>query len=739
MRKAMCRQRVCKSSRSLKSAPNLKTAAMTVGAFGVLLFGAVASQACHDNTPNVAGADMTEDPIIIADGTVTESAVDAVLPGVAGAWAHRREYSSQLESTMPIEGKGWKVDCLSAFLSPVNDDWKNAGDWHVYADALKSRIIAYNEDTEEYECPDSLRATFEHVDNFEGDSYFKLEFPRTGQKYYFADGSWTTGDAGALKIEMDAYNNRTTYGYDQSTRRITTIITEQGWYVQYTYIALEQVNGGMISQMDVYDGNPNNGANVLQRVNYTYYASGAGYSSNCGSDGDLIMVENWKRTSAGALGNKRTTMYRYYAGLEGYANLDHKLKTVFSPATVEELLADSGKTDEDMSDLLGMDDDHVVVGTKHLADYANVKCTYYTDPGEDQATTDLREQFDYAYGLPASVLGRVKTQTIKKDYKGAIGTHTFYYWDHALAGPPGVINNVVQHVTVEEFGDRLRLYGTNQDRFVIREVTIADGTYWCRSLWRGEARTNHNDPNVENKVVAERNPSAHKVIIGDAGVTALLNATIEAALDLVALTATDALIRRYEYDARGFQAGEKIQKKGDASTYVSQTVYGTGTSTDGVPQYLPKETRVYTSPTSVDTDPTKYYKTTIEYEFYDSDQPVNARHMIRQKTITKDAIVTGENGSNVAVVTQEYYDNAGRLRWVMDSEGYVHYSSYHPDTGGLAYQMTDVDTANLDADITGTGSDRWVEWSGSVPFSRDAGRLPFRLRLRWNSTASVGR
>ena len=84
-----------------------------------------------------------------------------------------------------------------------------------------------------------------------------------------------------------------------------------------------------------------------------------------------------------------------------------------------------------------------------------------------------------------------------------------------------------------------------------------------------------------------------------------------------------------------------------------------------------------------------------------------------------------ENGSGVATKTYQYFDTVGRLRWTKDGEGYVNYTSYHPETGGVAYQVRDV---GPDSDINTGSSGKWIPWSGDAPLTRDSD-LPDAIEL----------
>jgi RHS repeat-associated protein len=115
--------------------------------------------------------------------------------------------------------------------------------------------------------------------------------------------------------------------------------------------------------------------------------------------------------------------------------------------------------------------------------------------------------------------------------------------------------------------------------------------------------------------------------------------------------------------------------------------------------------------------------TTYTYTFHDT-----ADTQIQKRTTSFPAISSGENGSGVSTSWEQYFDDLGRLRWTKDGEGYVNYYSYHPNTGGLAYVMVDVNTSSLSSEITSGSSGKWIAWSGSAGLTRGPS-LPAALQL----------
>ena len=672
-----------------------------------------------DNTPSKKeNPKKTKDPIVMAEGSVTETAVDASLPGVTFGWSHSRSYSSSLSGGTYIQGEKWKADWFTAFLAQGD-----SGSVELYMNHVSKRVFTYSGGS--YIPPDDFLATLTHET---GGKVFVLKLTDRGETFTFYDfdNSWNANSRGMLKSQTDRYGQEAiqyTYNPSSPGGRITSVITTQGWTVSYSYVA-SGVNIGRIATIEVKNGS----SQVLQRVKYTYYVNGAGYSTNCGSNGDLIMVEILTRGSADDLAQsgdayfaiKRITMYRYFrdGDSDGAA---HQLKMILSPASVEKAMSDSSKT---TGQLLALADDGIVVGSTELQDYANVTYTYYTS---DFDTTDVdtveggvsgdNEDLQAKYGGSAfDETGYARSQTIRKDYGGFLGARTYFYMGNHDPEASGL--NAVTRILVEDTKDTgtRRVYGINKDRMLLRDVFADDpdtGTpkYWCNSFVRGaikDASTN----NV-NQVLEARNPSAHDCINTLAEVRSFLDAQVDndwTSTDI--LNASSGVIYTYAYNAEGFLVEEKVKKGRTGSEYYLHVVeYGDGTANK--PKYLPVKEYSYPAAVISKTDASRL-TTEYAYTFHDSS---TAAQRMKTRTITYPTVPADQNGPATAVMTSEYYDDRGRLRWTQDGEGHVNYYSYNANTGGLGYVMVDVETDDLPAEITSGSSPDWIAWSGDVPFS----------------------
>ncbi|MEM8493868.1 MAG: RHS repeat-associated core domain-containing protein [Planctomycetota bacterium] len=84
--------------------------------------------------------------------------------------------------------------------------------------------------------------------------------------------------------------------------------------------------------------------------------------------------------------------------------------------------------------------------------------------------------------------------------------------------------------------------------------------------------------------------------------------------------------------------------------------------------------------------------TSYTYEWHhDGTLDENPTHQMKKRTTTHEVAVTGENGSGVAEVTEEYWDTAGRLTFMKDAAGYVDYYEYDGDTGTVTKMVVDAD------------------------------------------------
>jgi len=554
--------------------------------------------------------------------------------------------------------------------------------------------------------------------------------------YYDFSGSYSSPQQGLLKKEEDAYGNSISYSYDSSSRRLTSVTLSNGWQVTYTYIPRGTTNQGNISQVDVKNGS----GYYVKRAKYTYYGADPNFSLDLGSAGDLVMVQvldrgtgdDYADANDAAFSICRVRMYRYYCD-EDSDGVNHQIRLTFDPESVAALMRDANQT---AAEILALDDT-ASVGSRQLKDYANVAYTYYTSNFDTSAVTaddgsvgvkngDPNEDLEAKYAPDGDVLnetGFVRSQTVKKDYRGYLGKRTYFYlW----TGYEGDATNSVRRIVVEDattdestHSGRRKLYALNKQRQLLREVTVDDPkkdspVYWCQSFTRGASTSS---PRNYNQIIEQRECSAHSIVDTAQELRDFLYPNGADPNESTTLSSNSGIITTYTYNNSG-NVIETKTKHGNAESekYVRAADYGTG-SVENQPKELPLVTYEY--PTATDTK-ANGVKTEFEYEFYDPGVPNNGYcKKLKILTTKLPKIPTSENGwgddaNDANAITREYYDSTGRKRWYRDAEGTIAYYSYDPNTGGLAYVMVDVDTDSLPSEITSSGNP-WVAWTGTVP------------------------
>jgi RHS repeat-associated protein len=690
-----------------------------------LVLACVAAYACppppKPTTKDVGKGTESLDPVIYADGIVTEYATDTFLAGSPHPWAHTRQYSSQLTGGAKIQGEGWEAYPYTTFLSPVS----GSNNVELYLDHVSKRVFTSSNGTD-YTAPKDFLATLTRA-TVNNKHYFKLQYTQTGEVLYFCDfdSPWLQNQKGILEQATDRYGQIIYYyNYDNSAPgggRINWATRGDGmWY--YYYVQSGPNTGKLASILVCGNGSG-------RKVKYTYFASGAGYASDCGTEGDLIQVDVLERASSdpaypssdAQYSIKRTTMYRYYK--TGDADgAPHQLKMVLSPASVQKAMADGNKSE---ADLLALADTGIVTGQTPLGDYANVKYAYYTsnfntaqvnhasdgcDGGVGGQDEDLQTKYG---GTNVDETGFVRSQAIRKDCKGNLGTRTFFYLGHSTATNLNTVTRIVVEDRTTDAANHVgtrTIHGVNSDRQVLREVFVdnpkaGSPKYWCTSYVRGEDGTC-----AKNQVTEKRLPSVHTCVNSDTKVQGFLDvADADAGWTTDFMNAADGVVYLYGYDGLGHLVTEKIkQGKTNTALWLAKRDYGSGTSNP--PEYLPVHEYRYPVAGTAES-PATLQTGLYTYDFYDGNC-----QQLRTRTVTSPTVGTTENGSNVAATRSEYYDIKGRLRWTQDGEKHVNYYAYN-SWGLLAYTMVDVKTDALPGDITNGSLYKWESWSGAAPFS----------------------
>ncbi len=687
----------------------------------------------------------THAPIMLQRGAVMEQASDVTLPGMSLAWAHSRTYNSRsgegvnLSDYGFINGLKWHAGALDVMLV------KNGSDIDLYVDAHSRRTF-----TGGTTAPKDFRATLVEEDDPDPNAglreQYRLTMLDSGLVYLFYDIDDDETDAykrGLLKEISNRYGlEKITFSYINNVTvrgRILSVTTSQGLGVTYTYFP-NGTNAGRIQSLDV----ANRTGQVIKRVQYIYYSGFQGYSTDVGTDGDLLMVDVRERASADNLANstdgdfsiRHTTQYRYYKSADSDGKA-HLLKMVLEPDDVEKINSAGDTSVDDPAEILTKADTYDVSGAANptIQEYAARSFKYYTaDVDTSSVTTpwaaneDLESKYVEEIGRQAadadeadSGTGKylVKSETIRAGCGGCGGsggsgiTHSYFYMDIAQS-PAGAdkVTRLVVEDTEDSAGAEVRrnVYGLNNDGILLRQALIEDPTQATLKVW---CQSTTVEPSTSSdsyqQPLQQREPSAHRSVDTNVELAKFLNPT-SGTNDADTLGDSSGLIHVYGY-TNGYRTEEQI-KNGEGGTpyYVSATDWGDGTS-GHPPTWL--RTATYTYPTQTTTK-SAGNKTEYSYTFYDGSNTQLETITTTYPTVDS----TTQNGSGTATVTKQYFDTAGRLRWEINGEGKVTYYAQHPYTGAVAYSMVDVKTDDDDlppADITSGSTGKWIDWPGSVP------------------------
>ena len=548
--------------------------------------------------------------------------------------------------------------------------------------------------------------------------------------------------SGSTGISQPPATRGIAYTYDSNGYLIqATTADDQSWDIEYLYYTTGP-EANRIKEIKVYDG-PKASATVIQKTEYAYYGNVTSPHDDIGKDGDLVQIKSSRLASDGSTWISRYTQYRYIRSGSSTAGRPHQMRLVLGPDAIDRITSAGNTAVDTPEEIMTQADDYVVAGGKLLSDYSTRKITYYIedlDTGSAVTTPWGSENLSTKYGgsndteyYSSDGNGRVKTVTF---YGGCAGCgagsggggikRTYHYMvlNTSSTDPRDVKRLVVEDTEKTDGSEAFRkIYGLNMYGMMLREVVIENPTLstlkaWCQSTLVDETNL---------QVTESRSPSAHTVVDTDSEVTKFLNPT-SSTNDSDTTNASDGLIHVHEYNADDYPTGTKV-KKGRTGTayYVSATDWGDGT--DDKPKHLVVGVYRYPSQTSTRSSG---IKTSYAYTFWDSGDI-----QVKKKTTTLASVSSGQNGSGTATTTEEYYDKLGRLRWTVDGEGYINYTSYHPHTGGRAYSAEDVSPASMPSGATGNDT-KWVsandDGDGDTSYESTAkptrsGSLPAALAL----------
>lgn len=542
---------------------------------------------------------------------------------------------------------------------------------------------------------------------------------------------------------QEANLSGTTIAYDTNSNvSLVTTLEPQNTRIDYSYVYTGSTN--QLDLIEVRDG-PLATDNVIKKVEYTYYSEVSSPDTGLGNDDDLVQVKRSELASDGTSWIESLTQYRYYrdSSSDGRA---HQIKMVLDAQSIERAIAGEASLSS-AADLLGASDSTV-------ESYASRSYTYYTEdiatdnsgttkcvtPWSTSSGENLQSKY-VASGATVSEFdefnttenyGAVKTLSIGPGSVSCCGgssessiKRTYHYI--TLNGGTSTDPADVVRLVIEDTEDGAspsnaiyrKLYGLNDKGVAIREVFIEDPAVSTLKAWC-ESRIFNSD-----ELLTElRMPSAHVDVDSNADLQKFLDPTTSTN-DTDSVSSTVGQVFYYEYSSSlgdgKHRTGTLIREGAGAGSryYVSATDWGTGA--DDEPTNFKLAEYVYPNRVTSRTDASRIKVAAYSYDFWDTDDAA-----LKQATTTLPAIPTSQNGSGVATTTEKYFDEEGRLRWTKDGEGYVNYLSYHPDLGGSALAIIDVNTGSLNGDIT--SSNKWVAWSGAAPLTRAPG-LPTALEL----------
>ena len=694
-------------------------------------------------------AAVTDAPILLSTGAVTENVTDLSIPSPLGkAWSHPRSYYSNLnsgngEEPTGLNGAKWFGGMQTMLLRQIS----NSGDIVLRISSTSSRRFTGANGT--YTAPTDYNATLVRTGTGTSDEEYTLTLNQTGEVYVFygfasSDSnpsnnikSWLRGK---LKERTSRYfqtnDASDIYGetYYYNTRGLLLMVMTalpQNYCIIYNY----NLSGSAINRLksiNVHAG-PSATGPLIAKAEYTYYEELTNPNSYIGSPGDLVQVKVSKRLSDTLSWQTRTTQYRYYNG----TSTTHLLKMVIEPEAIATIIANNSDIATEEALFTKTDTESLSSGYS-VKQYASRSFEYYSS--DENTSSSLMtswgsENLSSQYGgsnvdettitneNSTVSIPRVKKETINASCASCGGnsssggmSKTYYYMTlntNYMTLNTNVTSynpNVVCHLIIEDSTGidgtayQRKIYSLNQHGTLLREITIKDPTAstlqtHCLSYIR----------NSQEYATEERSASVHASVTTNSLIAQFLNPhTSEGdANDLATMSSNSGLITVNEYNATyGYKTDTKVKiGSGGDEYYQSATDYNSNGIVTAEYEYPTKTT---------DRDASDRIATTYSYTFWD----VTSKN-IKTLVQTKSAISANEGGNGQSTTTSVYYDNKGHVRWKKDAAGVVSYKGYNTKTGGIGLSVTDVNTSSLPSIIT-TGTTEIELWSGTVPFTRNS-------------------
>ncbi len=628
----------------------------------------------------------TDVSVDLAYGDKVESAVDISIALPGQDFQIRRYYRSELDyEANDLSGEKWSIDAFR-FMSPEDGSGlvtaNLGGPWHPLP-AFDGGSMAVNGTW----APEG--STSQYVEKttvtIDSDEYavYRIHEPGQWQMDFYREtepaelppsGSVedTPSEFVGLPLQYrDNYGNTKTFEYfsllstatSGNVARLNRIVLEgateyaQIWFVWN--LVGGGTNGNRLQEIRVFRPDGGSGLAMTQRVAYTYFESGQGYSADVGSDGDLIQVKKYVRVDPGpgqSVPSWRVlvTQYRYHGGSGAAGSVttnsntfnwdggDHQLKMVIQPEQVEyacqqqaaedaasstvDALADAllAKADgavawtsgDDVIDLAGkiIEKYETGMGTagRVTHQYLQAGC------GCGGAGSGLLQSYRMVYSYLAPSSGDFLTTKIEEETGG--GTWPDYrvvYHDMELLGTkdiPYLVNTVVQEPSGREWVTHYN-YSADADRNLIAIMPPAAKNTYSFAVDSGA------------------DPSYDAVNSG-------------------------AVIYRFGYATENYQNERSLQDGETGDIYpIEKITYG-----DVDRDYLVTKVERYRVETTLTPAANDVEVTDYDYTFHNS----GADDIASIKT-TVEAELSTENGPGGSYESWEFYDTRGLNTWSVDA------------------------------------------------------------------------
>ena len=495
--------------------------------------------------------------------------------------------------------------------------------------------------------------------------------------------------------------------------------------LDYSYLWQPGVNVGRIHQVSVFRPDAQGAMTLVEQVEYRYRGADdilpGDMSTDCGTDGDLVLVVQRERVDPSPSGTwpmwrDRVTHYRYHGGtsaLEGASGSAHQLKMVVSPEQVE-FAAAAWVSDYNLT--------HTPVITTTATQYAIdvLLKRADTDPAwgtAGQQVADLASQVYLAYA--STGLRRVTTVWSQGGCgcggPGSGSSHRVLTYNYVAVLPrrttisidetPGPTASSFRRYWYETYSP-----STSGPQYLrSKAVEELDGSH--ATTHRAWVNWYSHD-SASRMLVRERMPSTFPNGIGSSGSYDYQPGTAGAA-PVYATSASGGLSRRYAYVASsstyGYRllASEEVGQGASPSTWILTRTYeygdvdgaGTDWTTTNSRGWLLSRERAYRTSGGTGSGASDIEETQHFYGFASSgsDQVMWSETRVEAETVS-------ENGPGGAYSSYELFDSQGRNTWSVAADMAVTKRDFGSPTGQYAISTGQAQQVTRNAPTTGLSS-----------------------------------